>query len=61
MDYLLSLFRGHADADETTFEGGGLLKKSDEEGVYYSRDNLKNFKIKSVSSLTHAAAVPAQL
>ncbi len=52
MEYLKSLFSREAEkeSDELTetVQLSLALKKPTEGGVYYSRDSLKNFKIRSV-------------
>ncbi len=53
MEYLRSLFGrgGERESDELSKAAGGVVKKPNEEGVYYSRDSLKNLQFRSVGKV----------
>ncbi len=48
MEYLRSLFwrSGEAESDELSKAASGVIKKPNEEGMYYSRDSLKNLQFR---------------
>ncbi|XP_064391519.1 tectonic-like complex member MKS1 isoform X2 [Halichondria panicea] len=50
MEYLRSLFwrSGEAESDELSKAASGVMKKPNEEGMYYSRDSLKNLQFRVV-------------